>query len=124
MAASLLTVLVRTRRAVDHDEMTEVRCLVVRWVADEPQPGLVEAQLTDADGRLWSFIDKEPIFCRDSVSRRTSFPVLAVIRCLILTRETSADGREIVTIDTANPDGVDSDGITIFCVPATAVSRD
>jgi hypothetical protein len=40
--------------------MPEVEYQVVRWVADEPQPGLVEAQLTDSDGRIWSFIDKEP----------------------------------------------------------------
>jgi hypothetical protein len=37
-----------------------VACQVVRWVADEPRPGLVEAQLTDSDGRVWSFTDKEP----------------------------------------------------------------
>src|ERR1700677_1887837 len=98
--------------------MTEVRCRVVRWVADEPQPGLVEAQLTDADGRVWSLIDKEPIFCRDPVSRETVFPVPAVIRCRVLARKIRPDGQEIVTIDTANPDGVDSDGVTIFTMSA------
>jgi len=52
------------------------------------------------------------------------FPVPAVVRCQILARETLADSRLIVTIDTASPDGVDSDGVTIFRAPATAVSCD
>jgi hypothetical protein len=104
--------------------MPEVECQVVRWIADEPQPGLVEAQLTDADGQLWSFIDKEPIFCRDPVGKHAPFPVAGVIRCQVIDHEAGADGHEVevITIDTGRPDGVDSAGNTIFRVPASAIS--
>jgi hypothetical protein len=97
-------------------------CQVVRWVADEPQPGLVEAQFADAAGQMWSFIDKEPIFCAEPVGKRSRFPVAAAIRCQIIRREILADGREVVTVDTGSPDGVDSGGVTVFCVLASAVS--
>lgn len=42
-----------------------VRCEAVRWVSDEPLPGIVEVVLTDADGTRWSLVDKAPVF--DSV---------------------------------------------------------
>jgi hypothetical protein len=103
--------------------MTAVACQVVRWVADEPQPGLVEAQLTDSDGRLWRFIDREPIFwSQAAVTRLSHFPVAGAIRCQIIGHEVLADGREVVTVDTGRPDGVDSEGVTIFRVPASAIS--
>lgn len=102
--------------------MTAIACQVVRWVADEPQPGLVEAQLTDADGRLWRFIDKEPIFCSDMIGRLAQFPVAGAIRCQIIGHETLSDGRQVVTIDTSSPDSVDSGGVTVFRVAASAIS--
>lgn len=102
--------------------MTAVECQVVRWVADEPQPGVVEAHLTDVDGRVWTFIDKEPIFCAHAVGRLARLPVAGVIRCQIVGREILSDGRQVVSIDTASPDGVDSSGVTIFRVAASAIS--
>lgn len=102
--------------------MAAVACQVVRWVADEPQPGLVEAQLTDSDGQLWSFADKLPIFILEGNGRPARFPVAGAIRCQILRHEILADGREVTTISTASPDGVDSNGETTFRVPASLVS--
>lgn len=111
------------RRLWHRGRVTAVACQVVRWVADEPQPGLVEAHLTDADGRVWRFIDKEPtFFCADAVGEWTRFPVAGAIRCRVIDRDTLSDGRRVVTIDTASPDGVDSDGVTIFRVAASAIS--
>lgn len=104
--------------------MPVVACQVIRWVADEPQPGLVEAQLIDADGQLWSFIDKEPIFSSGYLGPNARFPIPGAIRCQVTGRETGADGQEVIVIDTGRPDGVDSDGVTIFRVPASAVSGD
>jgi hypothetical protein len=114
--------LARSRPPGHHQHMPKVACQVVRWVAGEPQPGLVEAQLTDSDGRLWSFIDKEPIFCSEWIGPRPTFPVDAAIRCQVIGHEILADGREVITIDTGSPDGVDSAGTMIFRVPASAVS--
>lgn len=94
----------------------------MRWVADEPLPGLVEAQLTDSDGRLWNFIDKEPIFCREPLGKSTRFPISGAIRCQIIGPVIRADGLDVITIDTGSPDGVSSEGNTIFRVPASVVS--
>lgn len=101
--------------------MPTVRCEIVRWVADEPQPGLVEARLVDADGRVWTFIDKEPMFAPRPLRQPRTFPVPAIIRCQVLEREQLPDGREVVTIDTATPDGLESEGNTIFRVLVEAV---
>jgi hypothetical protein len=101
--------------------MAAVACQVVRWVADKPQPGLVEAQLMDSEGRSWSFIDKEPVFCSEGDVRAARLPTAATIRCRIIGRDILADGQVVVTIDTASPDGLDSDGVTVFRVPASSV---
>lgn len=104
--------------------MPKVRCQLVRWVADEPQPGLVEARLVDAAGRTWSFIDKEPIFCVEPMRQPRAFPQPGLIRCEVLDRDELEGGRDVVTIDTARPDGVESSGVTIFCVPRDPVDGD
>jgi hypothetical protein len=96
----------------------EVRCNVVRWVADEPQPGLVEAELTDVDGRTW-FIDKTAIFRRGVLTPSSSYPVGGTIRCEVLSRSGDA-----VSIGTARPDGVESEGQSIFRVPPSEMSGD
>ncbi|WP_157172960.1 hypothetical protein [Nocardia exalbida] len=41
--------------------MASVKGMAVRWVADD-QPGIIEVQLTDAEGVVHSLIDKLPIF--------------------------------------------------------------
>jgi hypothetical protein len=60
-----------------------VRCQLVRWVGDEPQPGLVEAQLQDVHGRYWTFVDKWPIFTSQSLSASSSFPVEGALPCQV-----------------------------------------
>ena len=93
--------------------MVEVRCQIIRWVADEPFPGLVEARLIDIDGRSWTFIDKDPIFSKVGLSRGTKFPVDGAIRCELVKRDVLGDGQEVVTVDTGRPDGVEAvDGAT------------
>jgi hypothetical protein len=101
--------------------MTEVACELVRWVNDEPQPGLVEAQLVDSAGRLWSFIDKAPIFSAEAIAAWSTFPIAAAIRCEVIGQDTADDGSEVVVVTTERPDGVDSDGVTEFRVPARLV---
>lgn len=50
-------------------------CEIVRWVADEPQPGIVEARVTDTDGRQWPFLDKVAIFdMAGTVGPGSSYP--------------------------------------------------
>jgi hypothetical protein len=64
--------------------MDSVRCELIRWVSDDPQPGWVEARLVDAEGVERSFLDKWVIFTVDRVSPTSSFPIPAMIRCEVL----------------------------------------
>lgn len=89
---------------------------MVRWVADGPQPGLVEAQLVDAEGRRWSFIDKASVFSADTILASSTFPVAAAIRCEIVDTEATPDDGIVVVITTERPDSVDSEGEMVFRV--------
>ena len=42
--------------------MPHFRVQIVRFVDEEPQPGIVEAQFRDAQGEVHSIIDKVPAF--------------------------------------------------------------
>lgn len=86
-----------------------VTCEIVRWT-DDPQPGWVEARLTDVNGALWTFEDKAPVFTALPLTSATSYPVPGIIRCEIV-EEDGPQGRTV--IDTSRPDGVAAtDGIT------------
>ena len=100
--------------------MAAVGCEIVRWVSDEPQPGIVEVQLTDAYGRCWSFLDKVAIFDADgSAGADSVYPVASVIACEVLGTSVADDGREIVSITTLRSWGVEStDGQSEFHVAA------
>ena len=90
----------------------------VRWVSDEPQPGLVEVELTDADGNRWSFVDKCAIFSADW-TEPSHPPSTAGIRCTVV----GPIDAPVVTIDTSRPDSVEStDGMSTFRVPLQALS--
>lgn len=99
--------------------MPEIRCRIVRWVADEPQPGLVQAELTDASGRIFRFIDKAAIFSSDGLLPTSPYPVTGAIRCEIVCRSGG-----ILIIDTGRPDGVESGGQSRFRVEASEVAGD
>ena len=102
--------------------MTGVACSVVRWIADEPQPGLVEAELVDAAGRRWIFVDKAPVFCDADVSAASAWPMEGTIRCQVLSTDVDEHAHEVVIIDTAKPDGLDSGGVTTFSVAVASLT--
>ena len=100
------------------DEYGDLRCLAIRWVSDEPQPGWVEVLMTDAYGRTWRFFDKPPIFdAGDPLRNDSEYPVPVVVRVRVL------DQGEPLTVST-DPDGVESEeGETIFRVDSSEVVR-
>lgn len=101
-----------------------IRCQVVRWVADEPFPGLVEAQFTDAHDRLWVFRDKSAMFAQVLTSR-TRYPVAAVIAGTVSASRRDADARDIVIISTGEPWGLESvEGSSTFEVTAAQLVRE
>ncbi len=93
-----------------------MRCEVVRWVSDEPQPGWVEARLVDADGRTWVFFDKPSIFDGGGGLRGdATYPQEGVLAGEVIGTRTRPDGREVVTVSTRSPWSVASqEGRTEF----------
>jgi hypothetical protein len=67
-----------------HD-MAHVRATAVRWISDEPQPGLVEVQLVLADGSVMSLVDKPPIFdAGDRLRPDAAYPIDLELDCRVL----------------------------------------
>ncbi|QIY58772.1 hypothetical protein HEP86_35240 [Streptomyces sp. RPA4-5] len=97
--------------------MPELRCEAVRWVDDEPFPGIVEVQFIDAEGQRWSLIDKSPIFAEfDELTPDSVYPVKVAVRCVIQDDVETLAGDEVVTVSTS-PDGVTTpDGRDTFAV--------
>ncbi|WP_432948089.1 hypothetical protein ACQPXM_12740 [Kribbella sp. CA-253562] len=90
-----------------------LRCEAVRWVGDDPFPGLVEVAFTDADGMRHVLVDKRPVFGgADGLGAGTAYPVAVGLDCEVLLVE-----GEAVVITTERPWGVEgADGRTEFRV--------
>ncbi|CAM4519571.1 hypothetical protein NONI108955_41360 [Nocardia ninae] len=89
--------------------MRYVWCQALRWVDDEPQPGLVEVRLNDIHGDEHVFIDKEPIFTPDSsLGPQTAYPVRVELGCEVLSTRVLHDGRTAHTITTVRPWDIES----------------
>jgi hypothetical protein len=89
---------------------------IVRFV-DDGVPGWVEFHLTDANGRLWTFIEKVPVISQVELDAQSVYPQPGFIACEIL-----AKNADVVTVDTQRPWGIEStDGQTQFDVSAHAV---
>jgi hypothetical protein len=54
----------------------------VRWLSDEPIPGVVEVEFVDADGMRHILVDKAPIFGAD-LKPDTPYPVDVLVACEI-----------------------------------------
>jgi hypothetical protein len=100
--------------------MLHLRAKAIRWVADDPFPGLVEVSMTDAHGTDWRFVDKAPVFSVDALTAETTYPVDVIIACAEVQGATDPDGHELVVVSTATPWGLQtSDGWTRFEVSRT-----
>lgn len=95
----------------------ELRCEAVRWADDEPWPGVVEVQFTDAEGRRWSLFDKAPIFAATGeLGPDTSYPVEVTVACAVAEDDGLAGDDQVVTVSTS-PHGVTApDGREEFTV--------
>lgn len=72
--------------------MPELRVQIVRFVDEEPQPGIVESQFRDAKGKLHSIIDKVPMFTSADLWSDSNYPQSGFIECRVLERIPSATG--------------------------------
>lgn len=65
---------------------------IVRFVDEQPQPGIVESQFCDARGQAHSIIDKIPLFTRADLRSDSDYPQPGFIECLVLERITDPGG--------------------------------
>jgi hypothetical protein len=101
--------------------MVAVKVKILRYLSDDPQPGVVECELEDAHGQKWSFIEKTAIVSTADLDAYSSYPTSGLIGCEIVQRRQNAD-REIVRISTERPCMVEStDGSTEFDVGPDAL---
>ena len=93
--------------------MLGIKVIIVRYISDEPQPGIVECQLEDAYGRRWSFVEKTAIVSAEDLDARTPYPQPGMVDCEIVQRSRDAAGREVIRINT----GIETtEGVTQFDV--------
>ena len=96
--------------------MPAILVKIVRLV-DESQPGFVECEFTDADGRCHTLFDKVPIFTTDSLDANSEYPQPGVADCEVLSYWSDKFGRELVRVTTARPFDIESrEGLSEFVV--------
>jgi hypothetical protein len=72
--------------------MPGLRVHIVRFVDEEPQPGLVESQFRDARGEIHSIIDKVPMFTSAALWSDSEYPQAGFIECSVLERMLGPSG--------------------------------
>ena len=88
--------------------MIGISVLITKYISDDPQPGIVECQLVDAYGNEWVFQDKTAIFSSLNLDVSSDYPQPGVIACEIIKQWQDVNGREIVTVNTERPWGVET----------------
>ena len=95
---------------------------IVRFV-DSHQPGWVECELVDAEGRRHSIIDKVPVLTMEDLDADSEYPTLGRVPCEVLKRYRDEKGRELVLVSTARPVEMESkEGLSEFIVPASLIT--
>jgi hypothetical protein len=103
-------------------ETADLHVQIVRFVLDH-QPAIVACELIDAEGQRHTFIDKVWIFVDQNLDAESEYPVAGEIRCAVLSRWRDARGRELVRVNTADPDSIESTvGASEFVVLQNQVS--
>lgn len=104
------------------ERMIGISVAITRYVSDDPQPGVVACEFSDAYGRCWDFVEKTAIVSAEYLDAQTSYPQPGILACEIVSRHWDSGGREIILIDTERPWGVEStEGNTRFEVWPTSL---
>jgi hypothetical protein len=90
---------------------------ITKYISDDPQPGIVECRLLDAYGNEWVFREKTAIVGLGPLDTDNDYPQPGIIACEIVKQWQDAKSREIVSVNTERPDGVETlDGVSRFDV--------
>jgi hypothetical protein len=95
---------------------------IARFV-DSHQPGWVECEFVDAEGRRHLIIEKVPVVTAEDLDADSEYPKSGTVRCEILKRYRDEKGQELVSITTARPISIEStEGASEFTVPANLIA--
>jgi len=99
-----------------------LRGLVTQWIADDPQPGLVRIEITDADGHVNHLEEKAAVVDADGgLTASTRYPAPVQIACRPRRQEYRPhDGRKLNLVD-LSPWGVDND-TTLYPVERSSLT--
>lgn len=103
---------------MERSNFASLRASVIRWVSNEPYPGLIEVQIRDGKGKVWSFVDKYPMFLQSgSLGPASKYPVSVNIACIVISRT-----HDEVVVSTAEPWGLEAiDGTYEFAMRPSQV---
>ena len=105
-------------------QRAELAVEIVRFVSEEPQPGLVECVLVDAGRKLHCFVDKAVIFSAEHLSAASGYPRAGTIACELEAEWRDESGRDVARVDTTRPWSVEAlDGTTRFVVLSSQLRR-
>jgi hypothetical protein len=91
-----------------NDFMIGISVQITKYISDDPQPGIVECQLVDVYGNEWLFQEKTAIVSSGDLDADTDYPQPWFIACEIIKQWQDVDGREIVSVNTEKPWGIES----------------
>lgn len=104
----------------------DVRDLGVRIVrfVDEHQPGWVECEFVDIEGRIHKVVEKIPVVTSADLWRDSAYPQPGIIRCEVLGKWSDAQGKQLARITTDRPWLIEStEGLTEFVVEVTQLTE-
>ena len=102
--------------------MPALRVEIARFV-DDSQPGWVECEFVDADGRRHTLRYKVPIFSTEWLDAASAYPQPGDAGCEVLAQWKGELGREVVRITTARPCDIESsEGLSEFVVLASQLA--
>jgi len=97
---------------------------IVRY-EDNHNPGWVAWEFQDAEGRLYTIVEKVPMFANKHLDATSVYPLPAVVRCEVVNRWQDKGGKEFVQISIAKPDSVEStEGLSEFVVLPSQLPMD
>jgi hypothetical protein len=104
--------------------VTSIRATITRFV-DDYQPGIVECRFVDAHGVEHVFVLKTPFVTSEWLGADSTYPLPGSIACHIIGSGETVRGKRVVTVDTTEPDAVESlAGISRFEVFADQLTEE
>lgn len=88
-------------------EVVHIGIEITRFLSPDV-PGFVECRLTDINECEHVFHEKIPVVTTANIWSDSEYPQPGFITGIVVERHIQSDGREVIMVDTARPDGVES----------------